>query len=251
MYYNNLFQNEIKYYFYKEMYYNPNILYRLLSIYKYILGLLFIVCLIKNNLIYIENIFDNFLFYYVQEFNEFIVHMDSLDNNNPYGEGSSNNVPEGTGPPNNNPVGLESTVENENSKKRKRKSTTTNSNKKSKKNSQESLRTGLLKKSLRSSNKSKVKTSRHNPESVKSTKRPKFKSKMQAKVDRLFRVHEWIDAKLLKIKNKRKGKTPEQRKRYATNKRKREEYSRILGEKITGAKGMFKLTYRKKIHKHE
>lgn len=248
MYNNNLFQNEIKYYFYKEMYYNPNIMHRLLSIYKYILGLLFIVCLIKNNLIYIENILDNFLFYYVQEFNEFVVHMDSLDNNNPYGEGSSNNVPTGTGPPNNNPVGLESTAENENSNKRKRKSTTTNSKKKSKKNAPESLRVSLLRKSVSSSNMPKRVTS-YNSEPRRQSNRSKPKNKHDRLFDRIFRVNEWIQEKLEKLKNKYK--TPERRKRYATNRRKREEYSRILGEKVTGGKNMFKLRYRKKIHKYD
>ena len=122
--------NQTQYIFFKEMYYNPNIVYKLLFLYRRVLVLLFIFCFIKNNLIFLENFLDVFLYYYVQELNESFVHMDSLDNNNPYGEGSSNNVPEGTGPPGNNSTGLESAAENENTKKRKRKSTTEKKSKK-------------------------------------------------------------------------------------------------------------------------
>lgn len=111
---------KINYIYYKYVYLSPYIIYKGLYLYRFILGLVFIYCFIRNNLIFIESVFDNFLDYYVQEFSDFfVVCMDSLNEDNPYGEGSSNSGPTGKGPSDNNTGGLESTAENENSNKRK------------------------------------------------------------------------------------------------------------------------------------
>jgi hypothetical protein len=79
------------------MYYSPSLVKKLLYLYRLILGLLFIFVLIKNNYMYIENVLKLFLYNYMQEFNDFIVFMESWDDN-PGGDGSSGG-PSNMGPP--------------------------------------------------------------------------------------------------------------------------------------------------------
>nr|YP_009774819.1 hypothetical protein [Penicillium citrinum]QJA14317.1 hypothetical protein [Penicillium citrinum]QUL58703.1 hypothetical protein [Penicillium sp.] len=84
----NLIYNYLQYVFYKDIYYSPSLVKKLLYLYRLILGLLFIFVLIKNNYMYIENVLKLFLYHYVQEFNDFIVLMESWGDNTG-GEGSS------------------------------------------------------------------------------------------------------------------------------------------------------------------
>ena len=50
----NLIYNYLQYVFYKDIYYSPSLVKKLLYLYRLILGLLFIFVLIKNNYMYIE-----------------------------------------------------------------------------------------------------------------------------------------------------------------------------------------------------
>ena len=48
----NLIYNYLQYVFYKDIYYSPSLVKKLLYLYRLILGLLFIFVLIKNNYIF-------------------------------------------------------------------------------------------------------------------------------------------------------------------------------------------------------
>lgn len=117
---------------YSGIQYNLKLRFKLYLIYQTIIGLLFIYCVIKNNYTFFLEFLEDFLRNYVYELSEdSIIFMDSLDEGyNYYGEGSSGNNPTGGKPSGNNTTGAESTMENENKKKRKRDN---NKNKKPKK----------------------------------------------------------------------------------------------------------------------
>lgn len=122
-----MFTSYFRYFYYKEIYLNPNLGFKLLSIYRLIIGILFIYIVINDNTNYIYELLGIYINNYIQELSSIdciLLKMDSWgDNNpsgygNPFGEGSSNNVPPSGGPPGNNFTGTESTIENENSKNR-------------------------------------------------------------------------------------------------------------------------------------
>lgn len=111
----------IRYFYYKEVYLNPNLGLKILNIYRLIIGILFIYLVLKDNSNYIMELLDIYSNRYLQILSPtdcIILKMDSWGDGNHFGEGSSSNVPSGKGPSGNNPTGAESTIENENSKKR-------------------------------------------------------------------------------------------------------------------------------------
>lgn len=116
-----------RYFYYKEIYLNPNLGSKLFNLYRLIIGILFIFIMINENFNYIYELLDIYINNYLQELSPtdcILLKMDSGGNANPFGdanpfgEGSSSNVPPGRGPSGNNPTGAESTTENENSKKK-------------------------------------------------------------------------------------------------------------------------------------
>jgi len=99
----------------------------LLNIYRLIIGIIVIYIIINENTNYVYKLLGIYTDNYIQELSPIdciLLKMDSWGNSNPYGygnpfgEGSSSNVPPSGGPPGNNPTGIESTIENENSKSR-------------------------------------------------------------------------------------------------------------------------------------
>lgn len=127
------FISYFRYFYYKEIYLNPNLAFKLLNIYRLIIGISIICIVINKNTDYIYELLGIYTNNYIQELSPTdcdLLKMDPWGNSNPYGYdysygysnpfgvGSSNNVPQGGGPPGNNPTGTESAIENENSKNR-------------------------------------------------------------------------------------------------------------------------------------
>lgn len=101
----------------------------MLNIYRLIIGISVICIVISENTNYIYELLDVYANNYIQELSytdNTVLKMDPWGNpygnpysyNNPYGVGPSGNVPPSGGPPGNNPTGIESSIENENSKNR-------------------------------------------------------------------------------------------------------------------------------------
>ena len=120
-------------YYYRNIHLNPNYWYKLLYLYRFMLGFLVVCSAIKDNPMYIYGLLYELNINYLND-----LFFDSIhDNMVPWGssnnvEGSSRNVPMGTnpngpsgplgpsGPGGNNPLGVESGIENENSRNRNR-----------------------------------------------------------------------------------------------------------------------------------
>lgn len=114
------FTNYFRYFYYIEIYLNPNLVFKLFNLYRLIISILFTYIVISNNLNYIYELLDIYINNYLQELSPtdcILLKMNSLGEPNPFGEGSSNNVPPGNGPSGNN-SGIESAIEDEDSKKK-------------------------------------------------------------------------------------------------------------------------------------
>jgi hypothetical protein len=56
-----------RYYYYKELYLNPNLGFKLFNLYRLIIGILFIYTVINNNLNYVNELLDMYTNNYLQE----------------------------------------------------------------------------------------------------------------------------------------------------------------------------------------
>lgn len=122
-------------YYYRNIHLNPSYWYKLLYLYRLMLGFLIICAIIKNNPMYIYGLLYELNINYFNDLFFDLVHENMVPwgQGNPFGEGSSINVPMGAntnwpsgpsgpsgplGPGGNNPLGVESAIENENSRNR-------------------------------------------------------------------------------------------------------------------------------------
>lgn len=124
-------------YYYRNIHLNPNYWYKLLYLYRFMLGFLIVCSTIRDNPMYIYGLLYELNINYFNDLFFDSIHENMVPwgwGNN--GEGSSRNVPMGTnpngpsgpigpsgpsgpsGPGGNNPLGVESGIENENSKNR-------------------------------------------------------------------------------------------------------------------------------------
>lgn len=103
------------YFYYKEIYLNPNIAFKLLNIYRLIIVISVICIVINENINYVYELLGIYTNNYIQELlptDCISLKMDSWGYGNPYGygnpfgEGSSSNVPPSGGPPGNNSTGI-------------------------------------------------------------------------------------------------------------------------------------------------
>jgi len=118
-------------YYYRNIHLNPNYWYKLLYLYRFMLGFLVVCSAIKDNPMYIYGLLYELNINYFNDlfFNSIHDKMVPLGSGN-NGEGSSTNVPMGTnsngpsdpsgpsGPGGNNPLGVECGIESENSRDR-------------------------------------------------------------------------------------------------------------------------------------
>lgn len=127
----------INYIYLKEIYLNPYLCYRVLCLYRIIIGLISVYCFIQNNMISIEELLDKFLYYYEQQFSEDIILTDRFRHYNPHGKGKGSKFETWeSGSPNNNnnnSENLQPAAEDDNTKKRKSNKKGKNPTKKSKK----------------------------------------------------------------------------------------------------------------------
>ena len=119
-------------YYYRNIYLNPSYWYKLLYLYRFMLGFLIVYTTIKDNPMYIYGLLYELNINYFNDlfFDSLHANMVPGGRGNPFGEGSSRNDPIGanhngpsgplgpSGPGGNNPLGVESSIENENSRNR-------------------------------------------------------------------------------------------------------------------------------------